>query len=42
MTVALTAFGTADDKERGYRAGFDHDLTQPLDFNRLRCVLADA
>jgi hypothetical protein len=42
QTVALTALGTADDKERGYRAGFDHYLTKPLDFARLRCVLAAA
>ena len=38
--IALTAWDTDQDIERGKRAGFDHYLTKPLDFHRLRCVLA--
>lgn len=41
-TVALTAWDTDEDRERGRRAGFDHYLTKPLDFNVLRGVLAGA
>ena len=41
-TVALTAYATAEDRELGRRAGFDHYLTKPLDFARLRSVLSDA
>ena len=39
QTVALTAWDTAEDRERGRRAGFDHYLTKPLDFRKLRGVL---
>jgi CheY-like chemotaxis protein len=42
QTVALTALATADDRARGYRAGFDHYLTKPVDFYRLRSVLEEA
>lgn len=38
--VALTALATDEDRERGLRAGFDEYLTKPLDFRRLRSVLA--
>lgn len=38
--VALTAWSAPEDRERGERAGFDHYLTKPLDFHKLRCVLA--
>ena len=40
--VALTAWASDDDKERGRAAGFDHYLTKPLDCARLRAVLAGA
>ena len=40
--VALTAWASDDDKERGRTAGFDHYLTKPLDCARLRSVLAAA
>lgn len=40
MSIALTAWGTDEDKERGKRAGFDHYFTKPLDFQQLRSVLA--
>lgn len=42
MTVALTALASADDRERGRQAGFDHYLTKPLDIRRLRSVMAEA
>ena len=41
QTVALTALSTAADRKRGREAGFDHYLTKPVDFNRLRSVLAE-
>ncbi len=40
--VALTALATDEDRERGMQAGFDDYLTKPLDFRRLRSVLAAA
>jgi hypothetical protein len=40
-TVALTALASNDDRTRGLRAGFDHYLTKPLDFRKLRTVLSD-
>lgn len=40
--VALTALATDEDRARGLSAGFDEYLTKPLDFRRLRTVLADA
>ncbi|CAN5433934.1 hypothetical protein BH18VER1_BH18VER1_08380 [soil metagenome] len=42
QTVAITAFGSPVDRERGRAAGFDHYLTKPLDFGRLRALLATA
>ena len=42
QTVAVTAWDTAEDRERGRLAGFDHYLTKPLDFHKLRSVLAEA
>ncbi len=42
QTVAITAFGSNDDRERGRAAGFDHYLTKPVDFARLRALLATA
>ena len=38
--VALTAWATDEDKERGRTAGFDQYLTKPLACARLRSVLA--
>ncbi len=39
--VAVTAWGTDGDKERGRQAGFDYYLTKPIDFGRFRRVLAE-
>jgi CheY-like chemotaxis protein len=38
-TVALTALTGEEDRERGRRAGFDHYLTKPLEFEKLRGLL---
>jgi CheY-like chemotaxis protein len=42
ITVAVTAFGSAADRERGREAGFDCYMTKPFDFAALRGVLASA
>ena len=39
--VAITAWGSESDKERGRLAGFDYYLTKPVDFGRFRRVLAE-
>jgi PAS domain S-box-containing protein len=38
--IALTGWGTRDDKERAMEAGFDVHLTKPVDANALRGALA--
>ena len=38
--IALTARSSAQDQERGRKAGFDHYLTKPFDFHELRVLLA--
>ena len=38
--IALTARASANDFERGKKAGFDHYLTKPFDFHELRTLLA--
>ena len=40
--IAVTALATDADRARGFEAGFDHYLTKPFDFARLRSVLAAA
>ncbi|MGI8821645.1 MAG: response regulator [Chthoniobacterales bacterium] len=42
ITVALTALASAADHERGHQAGFDHYLTKPFDFGKLRSLLHQA
>ena len=37
--VALTGYGSADDKHRGNDAGFDHHLVKPADLGELARVL---
>ncbi|MDQ6860446.1 MAG: response regulator, partial [Verrucomicrobiota bacterium] len=41
-TVALTARTSDEDRERGRRAGFDHYLTKPLEFEKLQGLLTAA
>ena len=38
--IAATGWGQEKDRQRAFDAGFDHHLTKPIDFERLRSVLA--
>ncbi|MFC0251288.1 hybrid sensor histidine kinase/response regulator [Massilia consociata] len=38
--IAATGWGQEKDRQRAFDAGFDHHLTKPIDFDRLRSVLA--
>jgi CheY-like chemotaxis protein len=40
--IALTGYGSADDRQRGDEAGFDHDLVKPADANDLVRLLQPA
>ena len=40
--IALTGWGTEQDRQRSQQAGFDHHLTKPVDFAVLKEVLANA
>lgn len=42
VLVALTGWGSVEDKQRSARAGFNFHLTKPVDADNLRQVLADA
>jgi CheY-like chemotaxis protein len=35
MLIALTGYGTTEDKKRAAEAGFDHHLTKPADVDEL-------
>ena len=37
--IAATGWGQEKDRQRAFDAGFDHHLTKPIDFERLRGVL---
>ncbi len=39
--VALTGWGTDDDRKRAHDAGFDHHLTKPVDAAQVHALLAD-
>jgi PAS domain S-box-containing protein len=39
MFIALTGYGSADDRRRGGDAGFDHDLVKPADMGQLLRLL---
>jgi two-component system CheB/CheR fusion protein len=41
VLVAQTGWGQSDDRSRSAAAGFDHHLVKPVDFERLRRILAD-
>ena len=40
--IAATGWGQEKDRQRAFDAGFDHHLTKPIDFERLRSVLGQA
>lgn len=40
VLVALSGYGQAEDQRRARDAGFDHHLTKPVDFQRVRQLLA--
>jgi CheY-like chemotaxis protein len=40
LLVAATGWGQDADKQLAFDAGFDHHLTKPIDFERLRTLLA--
>jgi CheY-like chemotaxis protein len=39
MSVALTARSSQEDRQKALQAGFDHFMTKPFDFPRLRSLL---
>ena len=39
ILVALTGWGTREDRERSSQAGFDHHLTKPADMNTVEALL---
>ena len=39
LFVALTGFGSAEDRRRAKEAGFDHHLIKPIDFESLKSIL---
>ncbi len=41
LTVAITGWGQAEDKERAFAAGFSVHMTKPVDLHRLHALLAD-
>ena len=42
MLVALTGWGTDDDRRKSREAGFDHHLTKPAEFDAVDRLLAEA
>jgi CheY-like chemotaxis protein len=40
VLIAMTGYGRQVDREQSQAAGFDHHLVKPLDFEKLREVLA--
>jgi CheY-like chemotaxis protein len=41
LLVAATGWGQENDRQLAFEAGFDHHLTKPIDFERLRAILAE-
>jgi len=41
LLVAATGWGQENDRQLAFEAGFDHHLTKPIDFERLRALLAE-
>jgi CheY-like chemotaxis protein len=42
MLVALTGWGTEEDRRRTREAGFDHHLTKPAEFDAVELLLEEA
>jgi CheY-like chemotaxis protein len=42
LLIAATGWGQEADKQLAFAAGFDHHLTKPIDFDKLRALLAAA
>ena len=40
LLIAATGWGQEADKQLAFAAGFDHHLTKPIDFDKLRALLA--
>jgi signal transduction histidine kinase/CheY-like chemotaxis protein len=40
LLVAATGWGQESDKQLAFAAGFDHHLTKPVDFDKLKAILA--
>lgn len=40
VVVALTGYGSDDDRGRAVAAGFDHHLVKPVDLGRLQALVA--
>jgi len=40
LLIAVTGWGQREDRQLASRAGFDHHLTKPVDFERLAELLA--
>jgi CheY-like chemotaxis protein len=40
LLIAATGWGQEADKQLAFDAGFDHHLTKPIDFDKLRALLA--
>jgi PAS domain S-box-containing protein len=41
LLIAATGWGQENDRQLAFEAGFDHHLTKPIDFERLRALLAE-
>ncbi len=42
LLIAITGYGQAEDRARAHAAGIDHHMTKPVDFMKLRTLLATA
>jgi DNA-binding response OmpR family regulator len=40
LIIALTGYGSVEDRRRTREAGFDHHLTKPIEFPELRSLLS--
>jgi CheY-like chemotaxis protein len=42
LLIAITGYGQSSDRQHSQRAGFDHHFVKPVDFGKLRQILAAA